>query len=91
LKERVFVYKHFSPLPRQIALKALSERLSKVEPQPTATVSWEQDRTRVPVGLSTSQAVAITVPSEETPTKPAVSVPGPEDKIITVEAELAKT
>jgi hypothetical protein len=31
------------------------------------------------------------VPSKETPTKPAVSVSGPEDKIITVEAELAKT
>lgn len=62
-----------------------------MESQPTATVSWEQDRTRVPAGPSTSQAVAITVPSEDTPAKPVVTSPGPADKIITVEAELAKT
>jgi hypothetical protein len=84
LKEPIYFY-------RQIALKALSERLSKVESQPTATVFWEQDRTKVPAGPSTSQAVTITVPSEEIPAKPAVSSPGPADKIITVEAELAKT
>lgn len=86
MKELYHVY--FS---RQIALKALSERLSKVEPQPTATVSWEQDRTKVPAGPSTSQAVAIIMPSEETPAKPAVTSPAPGDKMVTVEAELAKT
>lgn len=76
---------------RQIALKALSERLGKVESQPTATVSWEQDRNKVLAVPSTSQAVSIAMPSEETPAKPTVSSPGPADRIITVEAELAKT
>ena len=78
---------------RQIALKALSERLSKVEPQPsTATVSWEQDRTKIPVVPSTSQTVAIAISSEEMPAKPNVtSPPPPTDKKITIEPELSKT
>lgn len=76
---------------RQIALKALSERLSKVEPQPASTVSWEQDRTKVPVGPLTSQSVTITMPSEETSSKPAVTSPAPASKAISMEAELSKT
>lgn len=76
---------------RQIALKALSERLSKVEPQPTTPVSWEQDQSKLPSAPSTSQAVAIAMPSDDTPVKPAVTSPAPANKMITVEAELAKT
>ncbi|GFG34314.1 hypothetical protein Cfor_08940 [Coptotermes formosanus] len=75
----------------QIALKALSERLSKVEPQPTTPVSWEQDQSKLPSAPSTSQAVAIAMPSDDTPVKPAVTSPAPANKMITVEAELAKT
>jgi membrane associated rhomboid family serine protease len=76
---------------RQIALKALSERLSKVDPQPTIPLSWEQDQNKLPAAPSTSQAVAITMPSEDTPAKSAVTSPAPANKMITVEDELAKT
>jgi hypothetical protein len=76
---------------RQIALKALSERLSKVEPQPASTVSWEQDRTKDSTGPSTSQTVTITIPPEETSAKPTVTSPAPGSQIITMEAELSKT
>lgn len=76
---------------RQIALKALSERLSKVEPQPTMPVSWEQDQNKLPADPSTSQAVAIVMPSDDTPAKAAVTSPAPANKMITVEDELAKT
>lgn len=80
----------FYPFFRQIALKALSERLSKVEPQPTMPLSWEQDQNKLPAAPSTSQAVAITMPSEDTPAKPVTS-PAPSNKMINVEDELAKT
>lgn len=76
---------------RQIALKALSERLSKVEPLPTMPVSWEQDQTKLPTAPTTSQAVAIAMPSDDTPAKPAVTSPASANKVIAVEAELAKT
>jgi len=62
-----------------------------VEPQPTMPVSWEQDQNKLPAAPSTSQAVAITMPSEDTPAKPAVTSPAPANKMITVEDELAKT
>lgn len=84
-------YACFILFSRQIALKALSERLSKVEPQPTMPVSWEQDQNKLPAAPSTSQAVAITMPSGDTPAKPAVTLPVPTNKIITVEDEMAKT
>jgi len=84
-------YACFILFSRQIALKALSERLSKVDPQPTMPVSWEQDQKKLPAPPSTSQAVAITMPSEDTPAKSAVTSPAPSNKMITVEDELAKT
>ena len=84
-------YACFIIFSRQIALKALSERLSKVEPQPTMPVSWEQDQNKLPAAPSTSQAVAITMPSEDTAAKPAATSPAPANKMITVEDELAKT
>ena len=54
-------------------------------------VSWEQDQNKLPAAPSTSQAVAITMPSGDTPAKPAVTLPVPTNKIITVEDEMAKT
>jgi len=84
-------YACFILFSRQIALKALSERLSKVDPQPPMPLSWEQDQNKLPAAPSTSQAVAITMPSEDTPAKSAVTSPAPPNKMITVEDELAKT
>lgn len=54
-------------------------------------VSWEQDQNKLPAAPSTSQAVAITMPSDDTPAKAAVTSPPPPNKMITVEDELAKT
>jgi hypothetical protein len=53
-------------------------------------LSWEQDQNKLPAAPSTSQAVAITMPSEDTPAKPVTS-PAPSNKMINVEDELAKT
>lgn len=54
-------------------------------------VSWEQDQNKLPAAPSTSQAVAIIMPSDDTPAKAAVTSPAPANKMITVEDELAKT
>nr|CAD7441528.1 unnamed protein product [Timema bartmani] len=66
---------------RQIALKALSERLSKVEPLPApGPVSWE------PAPPTSEHSVEISMPSEE----PTTVLPTSTDRKI-VETELAKT
>nr|CAD7418176.1 unnamed protein product [Timema poppensis] len=66
---------------RQIALKALSERLSKVEPLPApGPVSWE------PAPTTSEHSVEISIPSEE----PTTVLPTSTDRKI-VETELAKT
>lgn len=57
-----------SPFHRQIALKALSERLSKVEPMPVAGTSWDPPKQQHKVDTTNDAlSVAVSIPEDSSP------------------------